>query len=71
MVNLSNKFSSFNIDEEYIRSLPTTSSKIRYLYPILGTYYKTSQYLSVLMNKNIRVQHVRNVMVTPVVNPKI
>lgn len=64
MVNLVSKFSSYQIDLEYLNTLPTKSAKIRYLYPILGTYYKTAQFL------NIRVQHVRNVMVTPVTNPK-
>jgi len=52
------------IDNDYLNSLPTTSAKIRYLYPLLGTYYKVSKYL------NIRVQHVRNVIITPVKNPK-
>lgn len=64
MVDLKSKFSSYSIDIEYLNQLPTKSAKIRYLYPILGTYYKTSQFLG------IRVQHVRNVMVTPVTNPK-
>lgn len=64
MINIQSKFASYQIDMEHLNNLPTKSSKIRYLYPILGTYYKVAQFL------DIRVQHVRNVMVTPVANPK-
>jgi len=58
------KYSKYPIDHDHVASLPTKSAQIRYLYPILLTYYKVADYLG------IRVQHVRNVIVTPVKNPK-
>jgi hypothetical protein len=69
-----NKFSSYDIDLVQVNGLPTTSAKMRHLYGILGTYYKTASFMNTMMpradGKEWRVQHVRNVVVTPVKTPK-
>jgi hypothetical protein len=59
-----NTATTATIDTDHLTTLSTKSAQIRYLYPILGTYYKVAKYLG------IRPQHVRNVMVTPIKNPK-
>ena len=48
-----------------VESLPTKSAKIRYLASIDMSRGDTARYL------NIRYQHVRNVLITPVKNPKV
>lgn len=53
-----------NIDQNKLESLTTKSGKIRYLRGTGMTRYQVSKYL------NIRYQHVRNVDITPVKNPK-
>ena len=48
----------------HITGLPTTSSKIRYLDSLNYTRGQIAKYLG------IRYQHVRNVLITPVKNPR-
>jgi len=48
-----------------IDSLPTKSAKIRFLDSLEMSRGDISRYL------NIRYQHVRNVLITPVKNPKV
>ena len=48
-----------------LNNLPTTSSKIRYLNSLDISRGDISRTL------NIRYQHVRNVLITPVKNPKV
>lgn len=52
------------VDQE-LAKLPTTSAKIRYLKEKGLTMYAISKRLG------IRPQHVRNVLITPVKNPKV
>jgi len=52
------------IDDKALQALPTTSAKIRYL---AGKEMSRGDISRAL---NIRYQHVRNVLITPVKNPK-
>lgn len=52
------------IDQIDLTNYSTTSSKIRYLHSLNFTRGQISKHL------NIRYQHVRNVLITPVKNPK-
>ena len=51
-------------DSENLLKLPTTSSKIRFLNEKGYTRYQISKML------NIRYQHVRNVLITPIKNER-
>lgn len=57
-MNLTNKQTT------HLHNLPTTSSKIRFLTSLNWTRSQISKEL------NILYQHVRNVQITPVKNPK-
>jgi len=52
------------IDKIYFNSLPTKSSKIRYLNSYGWKRGEIAKYL------NIRYQHVRNVLITPIKNER-
>lgn len=55
---------SNKIDTTKLESLTTTASKIRYLNELGLTRYAIAKYLG------IKYQWVRNVLITPVKNPK-
>ena len=54
-----------NEDKKVYLGLPTKSSKIRYLNSKDWTRGQIAKYME------IRYQHVRNVLITPVKNPKV
>jgi hypothetical protein len=55
----------------HLKSLPTTSSKIRYLN---SKNYSRGEIVTIMtqhLGRPIRYQHVRNVLITPLTGPKV
>ena len=53
-----------------VKGLETKSAQIRYLNGIGFTRSEISTYLTKMYGKLVRYQHVRNVLITPVKQPK-
>ncbi len=54
-----------------IQDLPTKSAQIRYLAALDMSRGDIARYLTSIYGKEVRYQHVRNVLITPVKTPKV
>ena len=60
-----------NKQSERLQSFTTVSGQIRYLHSLEFTRSEIQTKIKLCgLNRNIRYQHVRNVLITPIKNPK-